>query len=90
MDVVLREMLTTDVTHATRAWKVFFLLPRWLLWRPLNQANSPLNTASIVRQRLHDFHQGRWAALHNRVQPLSSRSATGLSPDEAPANEPQY
>ena len=41
MGEMLRPCTPTNEEHIFRAWKVFFLLPRWLLWAPPAKDNKP-------------------------------------------------
>ena len=73
-----------NLTHCTRLWKLFFLLPRWLLC-----TRAPGGTAALIKARLARFMRGEWAPLHRDAGLLLASVAlsTGgrLSPAEAKA-----
>ena len=82
MGEMLRPCTPTNEEHVFRAWKVFFLLPRWLLWAPPAKDNKPPNIAAIVRQQLVAFHAGRWQILHHQSEP-HHKDHNLSSPEEA-------
>jgi hypothetical protein len=50
------------------AWKVLFLMPRWLLMEPKQpKKNRP---PAVIRQRLQWFLAGNWARLHEESSSL--------------------
>ena len=50
-----------DVTKETQSWKLFCLLPCWLLRRP--QCKGRVGKAELSR-RFDQFENGQWATLH--------------------------
>ena len=77
LSFALRQILTTEAeAHTTRAWKLWFLLPRMLLHRPPGTHHIP---KSQWRARIQAFQQGDWDHL--------LREAAAAAPSTTAANQ---
>ena len=54
-----------DVTKETQSWKLFCLLPFWLLRRP--QSKGRVGKAELTK-RYEQFDNGQWAKLHEEAE----------------------
>ena len=67
-----RARAASDDRAATRAWKLFLLLPRLLLYKPPRGGQIP---KSRLIERFADFAEGRWAHLFLKSREWADQAA---------------